>query len=241
MLEKLVFVEVLRQSSGWHVVAGGPPRGNVPWVNLWLSVHKAIIEGRDPKRVFWTQLDNLVVAKNRTAMAANREIAEEEARGSNVKDTFSTNRQFSTTWSTPSPGKCPMSDLVQLETRLTFREAADRACELALQFKHQTGVHRSDSGWVVLVPSRFARPRHEIDEEHLFSEEIEALEEVEAERRELAEELKDDQEDWARSDQEGWYYNDEDNYQEGSHDSQYGRFQAPRDSFGNTLPKGSGC
>ena len=76
------------------------------------------------------------------------------------------------------------------------------------------------------------------DEEECFSEEwADGNDEQEL----LIEEMDKDRESAARYESEGWYYEDEDAAGDtGNSDSQFGRFQAPRDAWGRILSTGSG-
>ena len=134
-----------------------------------------------------------------------------------------------------------MADLVFLEEHPTFASASQRARALAIQHKQQTGVRSSPSGWEVLVPPHLSNPA--VRGYAADSDEYEPIDYgyEDDEREQIAQELEDDREDYARSEEDGWYYGDDQQPNRDEHDSQYGRFQAPRDPWGRTLPTGSGC
>ena len=135
-----------------------------------------------------------------------------------------------------------MTDLVQLEEHETFASASQRARGLAMQHKQQTGIRRSAAGWEVLVPAHLSKSTvrgSAADDDDYHP--AESTYDPDDEREQLVEELEGDREDFARSEEEGWYYSDDDQQtNRDEHDSQYGRFQAPRDATGRTLPSGSG-
>jgi hypothetical protein len=117
----------------------------------------------------------------------------------------------------------------------SFKAASEQARDLALRLRAQTQLRRTDEGWEVVGPpaTNFRRSTPDgADPVHVPSRE----------EHELAGEIAEDREDWARSEEDGWYYKDRDEEESDSihGDSAYGRFQAPRDSSGRTLPSGSG-
>lgn len=128
-----------------------------------------------------------------------------------------------------------MNELQVVGKHQSFKTASEQARELALRLRVPTQLRRTDDGWEVIAsPARhFKRspPEH-----------VEPARASSHEERELAEEIEEDREDWAHSDEDGWYYKDRDEEVTDSihGDSAYGRFQAPRDSSGRTLPSGSG-
>ena len=81
MVEKHTLVEVVRLAGGWRVRAGASCL-KTPWANLRRCVFRAVMTGGQSKHVFWRELDSLVHAGNRTAIAANREIGILERAGS---------------------------------------------------------------------------------------------------------------------------------------------------------------
>lgn len=131
-----------------------------------------------------------------------------------------------------------VSDLVMFEEYLLFRNAADRARELAVRFEQQTGLSRSESGWAVLVPTDFESVNLPlVDGRPMLLEEYADRLEFELE----VEAMEKESEDRSRADQEDYYFEEGGSSGYDSHDTPYGRFQAPRDQFGRTEPTGSGC
>ena len=137
-----------------------------------------------------------------------------------------------------------MNDLVRLEEHQTFLSASQRARLLAMEHRKRTGVRRTPTGWEVLVSASMRT--NAAHHEESYPRECEQVaadydDELDDEKQLLAEELRSDSEDWARSAEEGWYHSDDDQPRDpDDHDSVYGRFQAPRDASGRTLPSGSG-
>ncbi|MBX3691627.1 hypothetical protein [Dokdonella sp.] len=103
-----------------------------------------------------------------------------------------------------------MSDLVFLEHYNDFQSASYRARALATRHRKETALRRSQTGWDVLVPTslRDIFQAQESESEYEPGEDDYEYEHDD-DRQLIAEEMIEDQENWARSDEDGWYYPDE--------------------------------